>query len=88
MAWAGSEKGEVASRAAVEYLTAGFAKLPRRKALSALLTRLVQEANVHVYETGRRAQSGRNVHGDHAGRVRPPLRSRWRWRMPAIRAAT
>jgi protein phosphatase len=49
----GSEKGEVASQAAVEYLTAGFHEAPASEALSALLMRLAQEANVQIYETGR-----------------------------------
>src|SRR5580698_7976022 len=48
----GSEKGEVASRAAVEYLTAGFREAPASEGLSALLMRLAQEANVSIYETG------------------------------------
>src|SRR5580693_7468542 len=54
----GTEKGEVASRAAVEYLTAGFREAPAAEGLSALLMRLAQEANVHIYETGRSHSPG------------------------------
>jgi protein phosphatase len=54
----GSEKGEVASRAAVEYLTAGFRAASSSESLSALLTRLAQEANVRIYETGRAHSPG------------------------------
>jgi protein phosphatase len=54
----GTEKGEVASRAAVEYLTAGFREASPSEGLSALLTRLAQEANVRIYETGRSHSPG------------------------------
>jgi PPM family protein phosphatase len=54
----GSEKGEVAAQAAVEYLTAGFREASASEALSALLMRLAQEANVHIYETGRAHSPG------------------------------
>ena len=54
----GSEKGEVASRAAVEYLTAGFREAAASEGLSALLMRLAQEANVKIYETGRAHSPG------------------------------
>jgi PPM family protein phosphatase len=54
----GTEKGEVASRAAVEHLTAGFREAPGSEALSALLTRLAQQANVRIYETGRAHSPG------------------------------
>jgi protein phosphatase len=49
----GTEKGEVASRAAVEYVMAGFREAAPAEGLSALLMRLAQEANVQIYETGR-----------------------------------
>jgi len=49
----GSEKGEVASRLAVEHMTAGFGEASSAEAPSALLTRLAQEANVRIYESGR-----------------------------------
>jgi protein phosphatase len=54
----GSERGELASKAAVEYLTAGFQEAPPSEALSTLLTRLAQEANVKIYEAGRTHSPG------------------------------
>jgi len=54
----GHDDGEVASRAAVEHLTQGFREAPKNEALGGLLTRLVQSANVCVYETGKRASAG------------------------------
>ena len=54
----GSEKGEVASKTAVEYLTAGFHDTVSSETLSALLMRLAQEANVHIYETARTHSPG------------------------------
>jgi len=54
----GTERGEVASQAAVEYVTAGFLAAPGGEPLSALLMRLSQEANAHIYETGRNASPG------------------------------
>lgn len=54
----GTDKGEVASQAAVEYLTEGFREAPASEALSALLMRLAQEANVRIYETGRAHSPG------------------------------
>ncbi|MGB6947388.1 MAG: protein phosphatase 2C domain-containing protein [Bryobacteraceae bacterium] len=54
----GSEKGEIASQAAVEYLTAGFRAAPSSEGLSALLMRLAQEANVQIYQTGRSHSPG------------------------------
>jgi serine/threonine protein phosphatase PrpC len=54
----GTEKGEVASQAAVEYLTARFREASPSETLSALLMRLAQEANVHIYETGRAHSPG------------------------------
>jgi serine/threonine protein phosphatase PrpC len=54
----GSEKGEIASRAAVEYLTAGFGAAAPSEGLSALLMRLAQEANAQIYQTGRAHSPG------------------------------
>jgi protein phosphatase len=54
----GSERGEVASQAAVEYLTAGFREASPSEGLSALLMRLAQEANVQIYQTGRAHSPG------------------------------
>ena len=47
----GNEKGEVASRAAVESMIAGFRKAKDGEPHSTLLPRLVQQANAHVFET-------------------------------------
>jgi protein phosphatase len=49
----GEEFGEVASRTAVEALIAGFQSAPSGELHSALLQRLVQAANIKVYETAR-----------------------------------
>ncbi len=54
----GHDDGEVASRAAIEHLTSGFRKAPKNEPLGALLTRLVKEANLCVYEKGKRASTG------------------------------
>ena len=54
----GSQKGEIASRAAVEYLTQGFLAASPSEGLSALLMRLAQEANVRIYQTGRSHSPG------------------------------
>jgi PPM family protein phosphatase len=42
----------------VEYLTAGFREASASEGLSALLMRLAQEANVHIYQTGRAHSPG------------------------------
>src|SRR5689334_17240047 len=49
----GHDDGEIASRTAVEHLTSGFREAPKNEALGGLLTRLVQGANLRVYETGK-----------------------------------
>src|SRR5580658_5975816 len=54
----GQELGEVASKTAVETLVAGFAAAHLGEAHSALLARLVQAANIKVYETGRATGPG------------------------------
>src|SRR5579863_1955380 len=54
----GTQKGEIASRAAVDYLTEGFRGASPSEGLSALLMRLAQEANVQIYETGRSHSPG------------------------------
>jgi protein phosphatase len=48
----GQDKGEVASRMAVETLLAGFRRAPQGEQLRSLLPRLVQAANEKVFETG------------------------------------
>jgi len=54
----GSERGEIASRMAVEHLISAFPQGPASEAMSALLTRLAQEANVRIYETARTHSPG------------------------------
>jgi serine/threonine protein phosphatase PrpC len=57
----GNEKGEVASKAAVESMVAGFRKAKDGEAHTALLPKLVQQANTHVFETavtGGRSSAG------------------------------
>lgn len=54
----GQEFGEVASRTAVEALLAGYRSAPAGQAHLALLPRLVQAANIQVYEAGRNGGPG------------------------------
>lgn len=54
----GQELGEVASRTAIETLLAGFDAAPSEETHSSLLPRLVQAANIKVYETGRATGPG------------------------------
>ncbi len=57
----GQEKGEVASKTAVETMVAGFPKAKDGESHSALLQRLVQQANTSVFEaavTGGRSSAG------------------------------
>jgi protein phosphatase len=56
----GQERGEVASRTAVEHVTTGFARGVPGEPHLALLTRLLELANTHVYDTGR-GQAGSGV---------------------------
>jgi len=54
----GHDRGEVASRAAVEHMLEAFPKAPAGEPPSALLTRLIREANVHVYELAKKTGAG------------------------------
>jgi PPM family protein phosphatase len=54
----GQEKGQVAAQAAVETLVTGFREAPKDEPHAGLLTRLIQAANTHIYETGRAAAPG------------------------------
>jgi serine/threonine protein phosphatase PrpC len=54
----GHDCGEVASREAVETMLSGFRKAPGGEAHNGLLTRLVQAANIRVYEAGRASSPG------------------------------
>src|ERR1700722_1889386 len=51
----GQEKGEVASRLAVEAVLAGFRKIPKGIMHVSLLPRLVQDANQAVFDEGNEA---------------------------------
>src|SRR5580693_5570411 len=46
----GQEKGEVASRMAIDAVVSGFRKIPKGVMHVSLLPRLVQEANAAVYD--------------------------------------
>jgi protein phosphatase len=54
----GADLGEVASRAAVEHLVAGFRSAPAGEPLGPLIVRLVRAANLHVYEAATQATPG------------------------------
>jgi protein phosphatase len=54
----GQQKGEVASRTAVEALLAGFRRAPGGEPLRSLMPRLVQAANEEVFETGLAGRAG------------------------------
>jgi PPM family protein phosphatase len=55
----GQDRGEVASRLAVEMLLAGFRKANGSEPLTSLLSRLIQAANAHVFEAGLNSAAGR-----------------------------
>jgi serine/threonine protein phosphatase PrpC len=54
----GHDRGEVASRAAVEHMLEAFPKAPAGEPPAALLTRLIRDANVHVYELAKKTGAG------------------------------
>jgi protein phosphatase len=54
----GQEQGELAAQTAVETLISGFREASKGEPHTGLLTRLIQSANTHVYETGRTASPG------------------------------
>ncbi len=54
----GQERGEVASRAAIDSMVDGFRQASRGEPLIPLLTRLVQNANAQVFETGMASAPG------------------------------
>jgi PPM family protein phosphatase len=58
----GHDRGEVASRIAVETVVQGFGKASKNDALTTVLPKLVQTANTQVYETGMNTgRSGSNM---------------------------
>ena len=54
----GHDRGEVASRVAVESVLDGFRKSARGESLNSLLPRIVQTANTKVFETGMNISPG------------------------------
>lgn len=58
----GQEKGEVASRLAIDAVLAGFRKIPKGIMHVSLLPRLVQEANQVVFDEGNSANSRPDPH--------------------------
>lgn len=54
----GQDHGEIASETAVTHLCEGFRKAPVGEPLSGMMTRLTREANVRVYETGKKKSPG------------------------------
>ena len=66
----GQEKGEVASRLAVETVLSGFRKIPQGVMHVSLLPKLVQEANQAVFDAGN-AVSGDPGYSDPGGAVLP-----------------
>jgi PPM family protein phosphatase len=67
----GQERGEVASRTAVETLMTGFRKIPKGVMHVSLLPKLVQEANQAVYDKGNTSSSTLDKYADPGGAVVP-----------------
>jgi serine/threonine protein phosphatase PrpC len=63
----GQEKGEVASRLAVETVLAGFRKIPKGIMHVSLLPRLVQEANHAVFDEGSASATRSDVTNSDSG---------------------
>jgi PPM family protein phosphatase len=57
----GQDRGEIASRTAVESLIAGFSAAPKGELLPSLLPRLVQAANKRVLDAGQAVGSGQSA---------------------------
>ena len=54
----GQDRGEVASRTAIESLLTGFRQAPTGESYTTLLPRLIQGANTHVHEAGLASERG------------------------------
>jgi PPM family protein phosphatase len=67
----GQERGEVASRVAVETMMAGFRKIPKGVMHVSLLPKLVQEANQAVYDRGSSSAGTLDKYADPGGAVMP-----------------
>jgi len=65
----GQERGEVASRIAVETMMAGFRKIPKGVMHVSLLPKLVQEANQAVYDKGNTSSGTLDKYADPGGAV-------------------
>ena len=63
----GNERGEVASRLAIDTLLEGFRKIPKGVMHVSLLPKLVQEANQAVYDAGQSTTSHRVAQGARMG---------------------
>jgi len=63
----GQDKGEVASRLAIDTVVAGFRKIPKGIMHVSLLPRLVQEANSAVYDAGHLGHAGGSLMGSRMG---------------------
>ena len=57
----GHDRGEVASRLAVDTVVEGFRRATRNESLTSLLPKLMQTANQKVYETAHAATGGSNM---------------------------
>src|ERR1022692_1868540 len=68
----GHEKGEVASRLAIDAVLTGFRKIPKGIMHVSLLPRLVQNANQAVFDAGNAANSGPDPnYSDPGGAILP-----------------
>jgi protein phosphatase len=65
----GQERGEVASRIAVETMMAGFRKIPKGVMHVSLLPKLVQEANQAVYDKGNTSSGTLDKYADPGGAI-------------------
>jgi protein phosphatase len=67
----GQERGEVASRLAIETVLAGFRKIPKGVMHVSLLPKLVQEANQTVFDAGNAAPGSDPGYKDPGGAILP-----------------
>ncbi|MGD0797950.1 MAG: protein phosphatase 2C domain-containing protein [Acidobacteriaceae bacterium] len=67
----GQERGEVASRVAVETMMAGFRKIPKGVMHVSLLPKLVQEANQAVFDRGNTSSGTLDKYADPGGAIVP-----------------
>lgn len=67
----GQERGEVASRLAIDTVLAGFRKIPKGVMHVSLLPKLVQEANHAVFDAGNAVSASQDNYVDPGGKVIP-----------------